>query len=246
MIRSKRCLLVSFWLAALSLAVAGAGFSAPLPKATQEMLKKLKLDPTILSDIDKELQVPKAWMDGAQKERKLRIFSTFDPPQTEVLFGPFKERYPFIAIEYNRASHEDRAIRTLVAYKNKKSVTDILTGLGGSFFMYREIGAMEDLRNIPTAKNNPPGTSDPEGFWVGMHMRYWCMPTTPNRAGKRTCPGSGRIFSPIPNGATAISRWETAPSSGRCSCGKPKARSGRESSLPSSSTRSGRSSAAKE
>ena len=150
-------------------------FSAPLPKSTQEMLKKLKLDSSILSDIDKELAVPKGWMDGAKKEGKLRFFSTIDPPQAEILLRPFKERYPFIAIEYSRASHEDRAIRTLVAYKNKRIVTDILTGLGGSFFMYKEIDAFEDMRNIPNMKNNPVGTKDPEGLWVGMHMRHWCM-----------------------------------------------------------------------
>jgi iron(III) transport system substrate-binding protein len=149
--------------------------SAPLPKSTEEMIKKLKLESAILANIDKELEVPKAWLDGARKEGKLRIFSTFDPGQLEVLARPFKERYPFINIEYSRASHEDRAIRTLVAYKNKKIVTDIITGLGGSYFMYKEIGALDDMRMIPNLKNNPPETVDPEGLWVGMHMRYWCM-----------------------------------------------------------------------
>ena len=118
--------------------------SAPLPKATEEIVKKLKLEPSVLANIDRELEVPKAWLDGARKEGKLRIFSTFDPGQAEVLARPFKERYPFINIEYSRASHEDRAVRTLVAYKNKKIVTDIITGLGGSYFMYKEIGALED------------------------------------------------------------------------------------------------------
>src|SRR5438128_1832079 len=149
--------------------------AAPLPKATEEMAKKLKLDPKSLVNIDKELQVPQAWLDGAKKEGKLRVFSTLDPGQAEVLFRPFKERYPFIAIEYSRASHEDRAIRTIVAYKNKRVLTDIVTGLGGSFFMYKEINALEDMRNIPNWKNNPVDTVDPEGLWVGMHMRYWCM-----------------------------------------------------------------------
>ena len=96
------------------------GAAAPLPKATEEMLKKLKLDPSVLANTDKELEVPKAWLDGARKESKLRIYSTFDPGQIEVLARPFKERYPFINIEYSRASHEDRAVRTLVAYKNKR------------------------------------------------------------------------------------------------------------------------------
>jgi len=152
-----------------------SAFAATLPKSTEEMLKKLKLDASVLSNIDKELEVPKAWLDGARKEGKLRIYHTVDPPQAEVMFRPFKERFPFISIEYSRASHEDRAIRTLVAFKNKRIVTDILTGLGGSFFLYKEVGALEDLRAIPNLKNNPEGTRDHDGLWVGMHLRYWCM-----------------------------------------------------------------------
>lgn len=175
MVRKKLSLLIPALLLGLVQLFSVRAFSAPLPKSTQEMLKKLKLDGAILSDIDKELEVPKAWIDGARKEGKLRFFSTLDPPQANVLFRPFQERYPFVAIEYSRASHEDRAIRTLVAYKNKRIVTDILTGLGGSFFMYKEIDAFEDMRNIPNMKNNPEGTKDPEGLWVGMHLRYWCM-----------------------------------------------------------------------
>ena len=155
--------------------ITGTGFSAPLPKSTEEILKKLKLEPAILSNIDKELEVPKGWLDSAKKEGKLRMFSTMDPGQADVLFRPFKERYPFIALEYSRASHEDRAVRTIIAFKNKRFVTDIITGLGGTFFMYKEINALEDMRNIPNLKNNPPDTVDPEGLWVGMHMRYWCM-----------------------------------------------------------------------
>jgi len=179
---------------ALCLAAASASFSAPLPKPTQEMLKKLKLDPALLSDIDRELEVPKAWLDGANKERKLRVFSTIDPPQAEVLFAPFKERYPFIATEYNRASHEDRAIRTLIAYKNKKYVSDIVTGLGGSFFMYQEAGALENLKQIPNLKNNPQHTFDPNGFWVGMHMRYWCMAYNTKQIRKEELPRKWEDF----------------------------------------------------
>lgn len=187
--RSKMQSAVFVLLAFLLIPSAVFSAAAPaLPKATLEDLKKLKLEPSILSDIDRELKVPQAWLDGSKKEGKLRIFSTFDPPQAEHIFRPFKERYPYIAIEYNRASHEDRAIRTLVAYKNNKSVTDILTGLGGSFFMYREINAVEDLRNIPNLKNNPKGTVDPEGFWVGMHMRYWCMAYNTKQVSKADVP----------------------------------------------------------
>ena len=171
--RFLRCLLLFVAIPLCSLAT--LAFAAPLPKSTEEMLKKLKLDASVLANIDKELEVPKAWLDGARKTGSLRIYHTMDPPQADLLFRPFKERFPFIAIEYSRASHEDRAVRTLVAFKNKRILTDILTGIGGSFFLYREAGALEDLRTIPNIKNNPEGTRDPEGLWVGMHLRYWCM-----------------------------------------------------------------------
>ena len=159
----------------ISLAAAATAATAPLPRATGEMLKQLKLDASSLANLDKELEVPKAWLDGAKKEAKLRVFSTLDPGQADLLFRSFKERYPFIAIEYSRASHEDRAVRTVIAYKNKRIVTDIITGLGGSFFLYKEINALEDMRNLPAWKNIPAEAADTQGLWVGMHLRHWCM-----------------------------------------------------------------------
>src|SRR4030095_2856527 len=92
------------------------GAAAPLPKSTDEMLKKLKLDAGTLANIDKELEVPKAWLDGARKEGKLRVFSTFDPGQFETLARPFKERYPYIAIEYSRARHNESHICSIIDY----------------------------------------------------------------------------------------------------------------------------------
>lgn len=163
-------------------------YSDTLPKSMQEILKDLKLDASILSGIDKELQVPKEWIEGAKKEGKLRLFSTFDPRQAKKLLVPFNERYPFINVEYSRASHEDRTVKTLVALKSGRLVTDILTGIGGTYFMYREANGLEDMRNIPNWKNNPKGTSDPDGFWVGMHLRYWCMAYNPNLVKKENVP----------------------------------------------------------
>ncbi len=50
--------------------------SDSLPKATQEMLKKLKLDPAILDGIDQELKLPKEVLEGAKKEGMVKIRST--------------------------------------------------------------------------------------------------------------------------------------------------------------------------
>jgi len=171
----RALLLISFLLCTLVFIAPHSTFSADLPEATRKILKKGKMDPAILADIDSELQVPKKWIEGAKKEGNLRILSTLDPRQAKAIFKPFKERYPFISIEYSRASGPIRRIKTLTALKQGRLVTDILTGVGGSYFLYREANGLEDLRDIPNWKNNPEGTKDPDGFWVGMHLRYWCM-----------------------------------------------------------------------
>ena len=96
----KRVLWV--FLAVLPFAQPGYLASAPLPKATQELLKKLKLNPSVLADIDKELEVPKDWIDQARKEGKVRWRSTpAEPADLKILLGPFKERYPFIEVEFS-------------------------------------------------------------------------------------------------------------------------------------------------
>jgi len=69
-------LFVILWLPALFIILPKTGFSAPLPKATQELLKKINFDLSLLADIDKELQVPKEWIGQVKKNGKLRIRST--------------------------------------------------------------------------------------------------------------------------------------------------------------------------
>src|SRR3989304_5758627 len=68
-------------LLALASAAAWAQAPAALPKSTQEILQRLKLDPSILKGLDQELNVPRAWIEGARREAKLRILPTFDPPR---------------------------------------------------------------------------------------------------------------------------------------------------------------------
>ena len=118
---------------ALSLIAAGLAlmveckqaFSAsPLPKATVEMLRQLKLSPSILSDIDKEVQVPADWIEKAKKEGQL-IFHV-PPTSGEVSTASFEERYPFIKIEKQISSARDRAIKTLVAFKGGRVLGDVL------------------------------------------------------------------------------------------------------------------------
>jgi iron(III) transport system substrate-binding protein len=146
-----------------------------LPAATQEILKKLKLDPSILAGLDAELNVPKEWIANARKEGKLRVLSTLEPGEARALMAPFKERYPFLQVDFSEASREDRSVKTLVAYRAGRYSTDVLTGVGGTFYMFKEAGALEDLRSLPSVKKLPEGAMDPEGLWIGSYKLYWCM-----------------------------------------------------------------------
>ena len=149
--------------------------SAPLPKSTEEMLKKLKLAPSLLADIDKELEVPRDWVEKAKKEGKVRIIGGGDASKVRPGLAPFRERYPFIEVDYSHADRVARTVKTLVAYRAGRIVTDVLDSLGGDVYQYKAANALDDMRVIPGVRNVSEGARDPNGLWVGVHTKYWCM-----------------------------------------------------------------------
>ena len=166
--------------AALGLLVAPAlpasTLAADLLAPTKAMLSELKLPESILSGLDKELDVPAAWVNEAKAGKKLIILSTWDNNQFRKMAAPFKERYPFLDITYSRASYNQRVVKTLIAWKEQRYLADIVTGFGGGYFLFRDANALEDMSDIPGFRDNVPvNMRDPNGRWVGQRLRYWCM-----------------------------------------------------------------------
>jgi iron(III) transport system substrate-binding protein len=156
--------------------LASPAFAADLPASTQAMLKELKLPESTLSGLDKELEVPTKWLDEAKARKKLIILSTWDNDQFRKMIAPFKARYPFLDISYSRASYNQRVVRTLIAWKEKRYLADVVTGFGGGYFLFRDANALENMNDIPAIRNNiPTGMKDPNGHWVGQRLRYWCI-----------------------------------------------------------------------
>jgi iron(III) transport system substrate-binding protein len=174
--------------AALVVAAASVAAADPLPAATAKILKDLKLSPSLVAGVDQELAVPKAWIDGARQEGAVRILGSWDVGQFNTMVAPFKERYPFIKVEYSRGDFNARALRPLIALQEGRYLTDVLTGFGGSTYHYQKAGALEDLRPLPGFKNPLPGTGDPDGTWVGSRLRYWCMSYNTNLVKKEELP----------------------------------------------------------
>ncbi len=173
--------------AGVCLASAGA-FAADLPKATQKILTDLKFDPSILSGLDKELHVPAAWIEAAKKEGSLRISASWDPVPFKKMTEAFQERYPFIKTEYARGSRQDRTMRPLIAFQSGRVITDLIGGIGASFALFKDAGALEDMRDLPNFDNVPVGMRDEGGLWVGERLRYWCMSYNTNLVKKSDLP----------------------------------------------------------
>jgi len=140
------------------------------------MLKKLKLEPSILDGIDKELQVPKEMIEGAKKEGMIKIRSTpWSTKEQRMWFGSFKERYPFIKIDFTGTNQQGRTIKTLVAFKGGRVLSDVVTSIGGFLSEYEKADALDDIRDIPNWKYSPKGGKNPNGLWIGIYLRHWCM-----------------------------------------------------------------------
>lgn len=175
--------------AALCVALApGALAAAELPKSTQKMMADTKLPDTVLSGLDKELEMPADWLAGAQKEKQLRIAGTWDLDQFNVFIKPFQERYPYIDVKYSRGTRFDRVTKPLLAYKTGRVVADVISGIGAEYQVFKEIGAIENLSHIPNWNNVPKNMQEPEGWWVGQRLRYWCMSYNTSRISKDKLP----------------------------------------------------------
>ena len=149
--------------------------SGSLPKSTTEMLKRNKLDPAILADIDKELRVPQQWIDQAKKEGKLRIRGTSDAARRPAKYAPFRERYPFIDLDVMGSSHESRVVKTLIAYKSGRVIGDVVDSPGKNLERFKELNALQDVRDIPALRNVIPEARDPEGLWIAHGANTYCM-----------------------------------------------------------------------
>jgi len=171
-----RSVLFSF-AAAISVGAALVSVSqaAELPKATKDMLATLKMDASILKDLDQELKVPASWIERARKEPPIVYYGGNLPAHMTGFLKSFKVRYPFIKFNYTRASRMGRVDKPLIAFKEGRVLADMIAALGGAIKPFREAGALTDLRDIPNFTHTVPSMRAKDGLWVGEKVKYWCM-----------------------------------------------------------------------
>ena len=159
----------------LALGFGTAGIAADLPKATQKALAKLKLDASLLKGLDKELNVPKAWVDGAKKEKEVVILGTWLDRQFPGMTAPFRERYPFVKLRYHRSSTTARGMKVLIALREGRVITDVTTAVANAYFVFVKDKALADLRELPGYKNVSADLAARDGTWAAHKLSFRCM-----------------------------------------------------------------------
>jgi iron(III) transport system substrate-binding protein len=161
-------------LAAFAMTASAAAFAAGLPKATETVLKGYKLDESILSGLDKELDIPASWIEAAKKEGTVKILDSLTDAQFRDMTAAFRERYPFIKPSYSQGTFQARTTRVLVAFKAGNFPYDVNTDFGGFYSVFQENGVLADLRDLPVFPLLEPGTRGEDGAWIGYRRQYWC------------------------------------------------------------------------
>ena len=160
---------------ALSLTQVPMAKAASVPEATQKAMAKLKLAPTVMDGLDADLNVPKAWLDGAATEKESIILGTWDDNQFRAMTAPFRERYPFLNLNYRRAGTAERSMKVLVALGEGRVIADVLVSIVDARAEFMKAHALADLRDLPGFHNLPDDYVARDGTWVSYAQAYRCM-----------------------------------------------------------------------
>jgi ABC-type Fe3+ transport system substrate-binding protein len=170
------------------LAPGSAVSAADLPKATQKAMGDLKLDASLLDGLDAELDVPKAWLDGAKEEKEVIVSGTWEPREFRDMTAPFRERYPFVNLRYERAGTSARGMQVLVALNEGRVLVDVMTAIADAVFYYIEAKALADLHELPGFNNISKEYVAADGTWISHKLSFRCMAYNTDKVKKEDLP----------------------------------------------------------
>lgn len=146
-----------------------------VPESFAALMAENDIEQRFLENLDAELAVPQAWLDAAEGEGAVRINGAWDDDQFQQLVTPFKERYPFVEVEYTRGSFDNRVTRPILAFRQGRHIVDITTGFTGATGLFTDANALVDLSDLPSFDSVLEDVRSPNGTWVAHQLRYWCL-----------------------------------------------------------------------
>lgn len=176
--------------AALGVAmVPSVSAAAEMTSETKKLLAYHKVDASILKPLDKELAVPKAWIEGAKKEGTMNVRLNLSLRNFAKLAKVFNARYPGIDLQYKRGVGRDRAVKPLIAFKAGTYAADMVAGFTSLINQYEKANALVDLRSMPTWNSIPAEDHDvARGHYQGINAVFWCVSYNTNRVKKSDLP----------------------------------------------------------
>lgn len=123
--------------------------------------------------LSKELQVPKAWIEGARREGKVVIYGSDSPQDMRATAHAFNQRYPFIAIDFTNAPTVVRFEKVLLSAKQGKPMADLVTAIGGRSAAYVDSGVLMDLSDLPVWSSYPNKDKLRGKYIAGPFVRHW-------------------------------------------------------------------------
>jgi iron(III) transport system substrate-binding protein len=167
-----------------------AAGAAELPKTLQKAMTDLKLESKLLDGLDAELNVPAAWIEGAKQEKEVIVSGTWEPKEFQDMTAPFKERYPFLNLRYERAGTTGRGMQVLVALGEGRVIADVVTAIGDAIFYFIDMKALGDLRDLPGFKNIPDGQVAADGTWIPHKLSIRCFAYNTDKVKKSDLPAT--------------------------------------------------------
>jgi iron(III) transport system substrate-binding protein len=127
--------------------------------------------PAIAASQETEKQREARLIDGAKKEGKLAFWiNGWNAKELDQMFGKFRQRYPFIEVEYWRASEDSQL--------HEKMLSEARAGIHNVDIASSEINLVAELKkagvvkkyNWPNTAGWSPRYKDPDGYWVASNI----------------------------------------------------------------------------
>jgi iron(III) transport system substrate-binding protein len=116
----------------------------------------------------------RALIEGARQEGKVVMYSAMIENQAlRPLKEAFRQKYPFIDVEFWRADTRDLINKALAEARARNMIVDVIEGGGVSEALLRA-NALEPFR-LPGATRLPSAMVDPKGYWVATRVSYFGM-----------------------------------------------------------------------
>ena len=184
---SKLSLGAALFAPALLLAANNAT-AANLTDETRKALKKNNIPASLMEGLDAELKLPKYLIDAARKEGKVRVRMTMQNRAFANLQKMFNARYPNIKVEYFRGVGNERALVPLLAFRQGKYVSDIVSSIGVLLTKYQKVNALADISDLPAYHTAPLNLSGSEGKAIAYRIQNYCMTYSTERVKKSDLP----------------------------------------------------------